>query len=166
MPTVDFAAWLTPSLDLPLGGRIYSVRPPSVERASQLLALAVKSEIGLGLVAGPLPDDLQAICDKLAGSAFAPVPLGPDVYDQMVADGVPSMDIDRVAYYAMHYWARGQAQADVIAELMWGADRDAGSGGGDSAHPKAPRGSRSGRRTASASRTPTASTPTTGSPQT
>lgn len=87
------------------------------------------------------------------------IPLGKDVHARMVADGVPDSDIDRVAVYALHYWARGKIAADWVAETLWGT-RSGGEGGA----PKAPRRSRSGRSTGSASRTQTASTPTTASP--
>lgn len=162
-PTVDFTDWAVPDLVIPLGGHTYTVRPPSVARAPHVLACAVRAEHTIGLAHGPIPPDMQATLDALDATPLADVTLGADVHAQMVADGHPPLTIDRVAYYAMLYWARGRAQADAIATLMW-SPRDDESQGEQA--PKAARRSRSksGHGTASASPTLTASTPTTGSP--
>lgn len=164
MTSVDFSAWVAPGLDLTLGGRTYTVAPPSVARGRQITALAVRSELSIGLVHGEMPADLAAVIEEIATEPLGVVTLGSGVYEQMVTDAVPALDIDRAAYYTLHYWARGKAQADWLANLMWGEQAEQA---GDPS-PKAPRRrrSRSGRSTASASQTKTGSTPTTASPQT
>ena len=161
---VDFGAWASPTLDLALGGRTYTVRPPSVGRARQILACVVRSEISLGLVDGPMPAELQTVLDEIRETPLGVVSLGQDVYDQMVADEIPAQDVDRVSWYAVQFWGRGKKQADALADLMWATPPDPD---GDAGAPKAPRArSRSGRSTASANRTRTASTRTTKSPST
>ena len=164
MTSVDFSAWAAPGLDLTLGGRTYTVAPPSVARGRQITALAVRAELAIGLVRGEMPTGLAEVIEQIATEPLGVVTLGSGVYEQMVADALPALDIDRAAYYALHYWARGKAQADWLADLMWG-ERPEQAG---EAAPKAPRRrrSRSGRSTASASQTKTGTTPTTGSPQT
>jgi len=156
MPSVDFTAWVEPDLAVTLGGEQYLCPPPSVAQAKIIVAIAVLSEHRLGLAKGE-PDPALV---ELANAQTDPLPvltLGRDVYDRMIADGVTQTTIDRVGYYALHYWARGKAQADFLAAAMWGT-ADAG--------PKARRPSKSGRSTGSASRTRTASTRTTASPST
>ncbi len=129
MSAVDFAAWATPDLILTLGPKRYAVKPPSVEASAQLLAVAVRAEINLGLVPGPMPDALQEILDTVGASEPA---LGP-VYDQMVADGVDPETLDRFSYYATFYWAKGAEYAGRIAELLWGQGSNQE---GESAAPK------------------------------
>ncbi len=161
MTTVDFTSWASPNLDLVLGGRTYSVRPPSVAAARLMVALTVQEEIRYGLVKGTMPDDLAALIAERSAESFESLTLTPDVYDRMVADGLPERDIARMAYYALHYWTRGKTRADWFAERIFvvPADREAAEPA-----PKARRRSRSGQPSASANRTRTASTPTTGSP--
>lgn len=115
--TVDFSAWAVPPLTLSLGERTYSVRPPSVGDMGKLLACAVRAEVNLGLVKGPVPADIQAVLDTIE-PADHPA-LGAEVYEQMVADGLHPPVIDRMAYYAVLYWARGKSYADTIAALLW-----------------------------------------------
>ena len=135
MGAVDFSAWVAPDLEIPLGGRIYTVRPPSVEDAKKVLAAAVRGEVKLGLLQGDVPDEVQAVLDTI----------GPDdhpalgaTYAQMRDDGVDSITIDRIGYYAVFFWARGKQYADALARLLW-APRDLDepdTPGGDAA-PKA-----------------------------
>ncbi len=159
MPSVDFAEWVEPNLLVTLGGRDYSVPPPSVADARIIVAFAVLAEHRLGLVrTEPDPALLE-----LANAQTDPLPvitLGRAVYDQMVTDGVSDTTISRVGYYGMHYWARGKVQADYLAAAMWAPDKDVT----DTA-PKAPKRSKNGRSTASANQTKTASIPTTKSRQ-
>lgn len=163
MVAVDFTAWVAPDLDLTLGGRAYRVRPPSVAQGRKIAACAVRAEVNLGLVNAPIPADVAALLDALEDEPLGDITLGADVHAAMVADGLPAIDIDRAAYYALHFWARGREQADWIASHLWGEDAQARAKA--AAAPKAPRPrrSRSGRPTGSANQTPTASTPTTGS---
>jgi len=160
MPSVDFAAWVEPNLDVTLGGRDYSVPPPNVAKAKIIVALTVVSEHNLGLIKGDPDPEVVAIVDAQTDS-LSMVTLGRDIYDRMVADGVTQITIDRVGYYALHYFARGKSQADWLAAAMWSPDvKDVT----DTA-PKAQKRSRSGRSTGSANRTRTASTRTTASPK-
>lgn len=155
MPSVDFAEWVEPNLLVTLGGRDYSIPPPSVADARIIVAFAVLAEHRLGLVKAE-PDSALL---ELANAQTDPLPvitLGQAVYDQMITDGVSETTISRVGYYGMHYWARGKVQADWLASAMW-APGDAD----DQASPR--KRSKNGRSTGSANRTKTASTPTTAS---
>ena len=158
MPSVDFAAWVEPNLDVTLGGRDYSIPPPNVAKAKIIVALAVVSEHQVGLVKGDPDPEVVAIVEAQTDS-LAVITLGQELYDRMGADGVSQVTIDRVGYYALHYWARGKPQADWMATVMWSPE--ASEPGEPS--PKGQKRSRSGRSTGSASRTRTASTPTTAS---
>lgn len=113
----DFDEWATaPGLDLTLQGRTYTVPALSVQAAKQVLAAAVRGEVALGLVPGPVPDEVQTVLDTISPGAHPA--LGP-VYEQLAADGVPQVIIDRMAYYATFYWSRGRAYADTLARLLW-----------------------------------------------
>lgn len=157
MSATDFEAWAAPPLELKLHGRIYVIQPPTVDAARKLLAAAVRGEVNLGLVEGPVPAEVEAILDTIEEGEHPA--LGP-VWQQMVDDRIPTATIDRTAYYATFFWARGKQYADSLGKLLW-TPREATEGTGgvapkDSSRPKI------GRRTASASRTKTAGTPTTG----
>ena len=116
-PAVDFGEWAAPGLELTFGGGTYLVPPPTVEDAKKLLAMAVRAEIGLGLVKGDVPDEVQAVLGTIpAGEHPA---LGP-AYALLVDDGVPQPTIDRMAYYATFYWSRGKGYADALARILWG----------------------------------------------
>lgn len=134
MPAVDFTQWAVPDLTLALGDRTYRVRPPSVEQFKQVAALAVRAEVKLGLVDGPVPDELVEILDGI-GSHHPSI--GDDVYEQMLADGIHPVTVDRFIYYAVFYWAYGKAKADALAVLLFaprdGADVDDGAAGGGAA---------------------------------
>lgn len=171
--TVDFSQWAIPALPLTLGGRTYEVRPPCVADMRKLLACAVRAEVNLGVVQGPIPDDVQTVLDTI-GPDDHPA-LGKVVHDQMVADGVHPTTIDRMAYYAVLYWARGKTVADVYAAALWTPRTPVESAPeeqSDLAGKALPTSRRSsGRRSGSATQsTPTStgsrSTRTTGSPPT
>lgn len=132
MSDVDFEAWVFPDLVLTLGERTYRVSPPSVERAKMILAAAVRAEINLGIYPGPVPEAVERVLETIGDSHPG---LGDAVYAQMVADEIPKVSIDRMAYYAVFYWARGAEAAGAIAKLLW-APRDVGSDGGDGSGPK------------------------------
>ncbi|MEN0021988.1 MAG: hypothetical protein AAGC61_01815 [Microbacterium sp.] len=114
----DFTSWAVPNLELTLGERIFVVRPPSVDDMGKLLACAVRGEVGLGIVNGPIPPEVQGVLDSIKGEHPA---LGA-TYHEMVAAEVPATTIDRMAYYAVFYWARGKDYADRIATLLWGRE--------------------------------------------
>lgn len=162
MPTVDFANWAAADLVLPFGGRTYKVRPPSVGQAKLILALAIVSEVNLRLHPGPVPEDVQALLSELgeAGTPLGDVSLGEDVHRQMQEDGIPVETIRRMAYYAVHFWARGQLRADAIAKFLW-EDSDEGDASGGASGRRRPK---SGLRMVSVNRMPTAGTTTTTSP--
>lgn len=147
MTVKDFAAWAVPDLELPLRGRTYSVRPPSVEAASKCIAAAVLGEVNMGLVQGPVPDEIMAIIDGIGPDEH---PALGDVHDQLVADGVDPETIQRMTVYAVFYWARGEQYADFIAHLQWDKHVREQAAKEASARPKAGRSSRprTGPRTA------------------
>ena len=128
MPAVDFGEWAAvDGLELTLGGRTYTVPPPSVRAARLVLAAAVRGEVRLGLVKGEIPAEVQEVLDSI-GPDEHPA-LGP-VYGELAADGVPQAVVDRMAYYAVFYWARGKAYADTLARLMWSTPTTLEGGGG------------------------------------
>lgn len=120
MSATDFGQWAIPNLVLTLGEHTYEVRPPSVDAAGKVLAAAAYAEVRLGVSEGPLPDEIQAVLDAYGPDDFPG--LG-DVHDQLVADKVDPVTIDRMNYYAVLYWAKGKEYADALAALLW-APRD------------------------------------------
>ena len=130
MGAVDFAEWAAPGLELKFGGRAYIVQPPSVRASRQILAAAIRGEVALGWVTGPVPPEVQEVLDSIGDEHPG---LGKDVYDRMVADGVPQASIDRMAYYAVFYWARGREYATALARLLWSVE---GLAGGEKSGPK------------------------------
>lgn len=129
MSAVDFGEWAAvDGLVLQLGGVTYTVPPPSVRAMRQVLAAAVRAEINLGLTKGEIPTEVQAVLDDIKPGEHPA--LGP-VYDQLEADGVPQVVVDRMAYYAVFYWARGKEYADTLAKLLWTPLPDAKAEGGE-----------------------------------
>ena len=118
---VDFAQWVTPDLVLPLRGELYQVRPPTVEAAQQIIAAAARAEINLGIAKGPVSAEVQEILDGIGPDDH---PALGEAYEWMVANGVPAPDIDRAAYYAVFYWAKGRDYADKIARALWAPAAD------------------------------------------
>ena len=96
------------------------MRPPSVAAAGKLLASALRAEVNLGISAGPLPDE---VLNVLATIKPGEHPALGDVFQQLIDDGIDQATIDRMAYYAVFYWARGKGYADSIAAILW-APRD------------------------------------------
>ncbi|POH63634.1 MULTISPECIES: DUF7426 family protein [Cryobacterium] len=131
MSAIDFGEWVASDLELKLGGHTYTVRPPTVEAAKMILAAAVMGEVHLGLVEGEVPPEVQAILDSIGDEQPA---LG-EAHAAMVADGLPAVNIDRMAYYAVFYWARGKEYADTLAKMMW-LPRDLSPGIAGDAAPK------------------------------
>lgn len=132
---VDFAEWAAPDLVFEnLGGHTFTVCPPSVDDSARVLAMAVRAEVALGVVpAGtPVPDAVAELLESI-GPHDHPA-LGAAFYE-MKAKGLNAPTIDRAAYYAVFYWARGKRYADALAALLW-APRTSGEGSaaeGDSA---------------------------------
>lgn len=117
----DFKAWaqqdlVIPDLDTPLGVRTFRVRPPSVDDAGKLLACAVRGEVNLGLVEGPIPDDVQAVLDSIQPGEH---PALGDTYQELVDAKLSPVTIDRLGYYAVFYWARGEEYADTLARILF-----------------------------------------------
>lgn len=159
--TKDFTAWARPDLVLTIDGREYRSRPPTVGEAPLFLAIAVRIELYVGLVDGEMPANLAELIEQQANDqTVAQVTLRPETVDELVADHVPLETINRMGLYAALYWARGEAAADLVAELAWG--QDVAPGEADEA-PKDRKGSTNGPSTASENPTRTASTRTTGS---
>lgn len=158
MGAVDFTQWAVPDLELTFGGRTYLVPPPDVDAAAMILAAAVRAEVNFGMAEGPLPPEIQSVVDTIGNRHPA---LSDAVFEQMRADGVPAASIDRLAVYALFYWARGQAYADAFAKALWTPLAASGEGSGG-ANPKGSSRPRTGRRTASVNPTPKAGTRTTG----
>lgn len=125
----DFASWAVPDLIITLGERDFIVRPPSVDDMGKLLACAVRGEVGLGIVNGPIPPEVQEVLDSIKGEHPA---LGA-AYHEMVDAGIHSTTIDRMAYYSVFYWTRGKEYADRIAMLLWGRETLDADGSGEPA---------------------------------
>ena len=163
MTVKDLTAYLTPDLELRHRGVTYRVSPPTVETGLKLAALMAAGVAAQALQVGAttaeveaaLTDEQQALLASIQDMPLGRLTLGP-AYQQMIDDGIPGPHIDLYAMYAYHFWVLGEAAADAIVEQT--------HGGGVT--PKDQKPSRSGRRTGSASRTRTASTPTTESPTT
>ena len=158
---VNFDSWAIPALEITLGGKTYTVAPPSVARAKKILACAVRGEVNLGLAKGPVPPEVQAVLDTIGPDDH---PALDNVYHQMVADGVDPRTIDRVAYYAIFYWARSKQYADWLAAILWTPrDEPTAEPEVDDGVPKASATSdrSTGRGSESASLTSAASTPST-----
>ena len=119
MSAVDFSEWAAPDLTFNnLGGHAFTVSPPSVDDAVRVLALAVRGEIKLGIVPKDtaIPPEIQAVLDEIKPDDH---PALGETFHEMKAKGLNSATIDRAAYYAIFYWARGKKYADALATLMW-----------------------------------------------
>lgn len=161
----DLTAFLDPDLELKLGTHTYKVAPPTMAVGLQLTAINVAGVAAYLAIQGHCPScgrtgdldvtpETQAVLDAVGNTPVGVLSLGKDVYDQMVADDLPEKHIDQAALYALYYWVLGRDTADKIIEAT--AEAAHGTGGA-----QAPKASRTGRSTASGSRTKTASTPTT-----
>lgn len=125
----DFTSWAVPDLTITLGGRDFVVHPPSVGDMGKLLACAVRGEVGLGIVNGPIPPEIQDVLDSIKDEHPA---LG-DAYQEMVDAGVHPTTIDRAAYYSVFYWTRSKEYADGLAALLWGREPIDAEGAGEPA---------------------------------
>ncbi|WP_295035404.1 hypothetical protein [uncultured Microbacterium sp.] len=112
----DFKAWAQPDLVIPFRGRDFIVAPPSVDDSAKLLACAVRAEVAFGLAEGPIPDEVHAVLDTISPDEH---PALGSVYNEMVAAGLSPVTIDRMAVYAIFYWARGEEYADKLATVLW-----------------------------------------------
>jgi hypothetical protein len=155
----DLTAYLTPDLVLAHAGTTYTVMPPSKDVGIKLAAI---NAVGVASYAAVLdqcptcgragspdvPAETLALVESMGDIDVAALALGQDVYDRMVADGVPGPHIDQMGLYALYYWTLGEETADQIFAAQHGGG--GASGGAPSATSTSPR----GPRTASGSRTP------------
>ncbi|WP_102193211.1 DUF7426 family protein [Microbacterium aurantiacum] len=122
----DFADWAIPALTLPPlptrdgEPRVFVIQPPSVGDVSKLLACAVRGEVKLGIVKGPIPAGVQEILDSISPDEH---PALGSTYQEMVDAGVHPDTIGRAAYYSVFYWTRGRDWADGLAVLLWGREQ-------------------------------------------
>jgi len=145
VPVADFTSWASPDLVLPLGGHTYTVRPPSVRGARRILACAIRIEHSVGVVTGPIPDELATLLEEIGGTLLEVVAFGQDVYDRMLDDELPAIEMQRAAIWTVIYWARGRTIADAYGTALWGEQSEAAGAG--EPDPKGPPRRRSGRRT-------------------
>lgn len=145
----DVQQYLAPHLELPLAGKTYLVPPPSKDDGLLLaafIALGVNAQNGRKST-----DEDLALIKKREGADLAEVAFTPAVYQQMVEDGVPGAHIDQAAIYAMYYWTMGEQSADYVFANLY---TEAAEG----TLPKGLRTLKTGRNTALANQTRTAST--------
>jgi len=83
-----------------------------------------------------IPEPIQEVLASIGNDEH---PALGDTFYEMRDAGLSSATIDRIAYYAIFYWARGKRYADALAELMWspraGADGEAAAAGDASRKP-------------------------------
>lgn len=117
----DLTTLLDPALRLPIGGRTYTVQPPTAAvglRLEALLAVTLSIQTG-----NHLP---QRFKDALQGPDGEQVDLAKDalgpVYDQMVADGLSLPFIRHAGQTAYRHWVAGPA----AGASYWAAGADQG----------------------------------------
>lgn len=144
------------SLQLPIGGRTYTVLPPS---AAVGMALSMRLAAGIVLNAGvPLTDDAIAEADAEATVGDDEVPdfarqcLGA-AYDEMLADKVPQPKVEFAVQTAFLAWTLDKA----AAEMFWNS---AGKAGAPSQKGPARRRTATPTLAAAVSMTPTPASPT------
>lgn len=162
---IDLGEYLLPDLKFRYGDQRYAVRPPTKDVGLTLTLIATVGAQALSDPAGESMGDLSASQREILASVrdadLGELTLGEDVYRQMIADGVPGPHIDTYALYALYYWVyRSKDLADEMTAL---------SAGKIAPKATAPARSKSGRSTASGSRSTTStrsrSTRTTRSPK-
>lgn len=129
MSAVDFAEWAAPDLTLTfpegafakghgIGGRTFVVRPPIVDDMPKVLALAARGEVELRMVPDmtEVPAEIQTIIDSIAPDEH---PALGATYAEMRDAKLNDPTINRAAYYAIFYWARGAQYAHDIAEQLF-----------------------------------------------
>jgi len=154
----DLTQYLTPALELPYDGETYVVQPPSKDVGIKLAAI---NAIGVASYASVLeqcptcgrsgspdvPAETLTLVESMGDVDVAALALGQDVYDRMLADGVPGPHIDQMAMYALYYWTLGEDTADRIFAAQHGGGGASGEArSGSSTSPRGPR-TASGNRT-------------------
>ena len=128
----NLTQYLAPDLELrDDDGRIWRVKPPSKEdglilaaiNAAGVAAYASLQETcpSCGRAGGEMPDETRELLESFGARPIGEVSLGKDVYDSMVAAGLPGPHIDTYAMYALYYWTLGESVADAIMEAQAGA---------------------------------------------
>ncbi|GMA31604.1 DUF7426 family protein [Litorihabitans aurantiacus] len=169
MTLKDLTAHLVPPLHIPYAGTTYEVQPPSKDTGLKLAAInaagvatyasVIQACPTCGHSGSPeLPNSTRELLESMGEAEVAPLALGQDVYDQMLADRVPGPHIDKFGLYALYYWTLGEATADAIFE----AQLTGGGASGEAAVSGRTSTPRPGPRTASANPTRRVSTRATG----
>jgi hypothetical protein len=97
-PFADFDSFELEFLRLPIGGRVYVIRPVGIRTG--------------GLLRRAADGDAAALAELDTGEAYYRAILGP-AYDQMLADDVPAASVDRAAITALADFTQGRAAALV-----------------------------------------------------
>lgn len=157
MTRKDLTAYLAPNLELPWRDRLFVVKPPTKDAGIKLAAInaiGVQSFMA-SIEACPtcgrtgtieIPQSTLDVIEAIGDTDIGVLSLGQDVYDEMLAAGVPGPDVDTFALYALYYWTLGEETADSIMSAQAG-DVAGEAPSGSSTQQRGP-------RTASASRTP------------
>lgn len=157
MALKDLTQYLTPALELPVADTVYVVQPPT---KSVGLVLAAVNAVGVATYSAALtecptcgragapevPAETLKLLESIGDTDVASLSLGQDVYDRMIADGVPGPHIDQLGMYALYYWTLGEDTADKIMSARHG-------GGAPGEARSASSTSTPGPRTASGNRT-------------
>lgn len=155
----DLTGYLAPDLVIKAGEHTFTVRPPTKDTGLKLAAinaagansfLAAQDQCpacGRAGDIGELPEDLRGVYEQVKHVELGRLSLGDDVYEDMVAKGLPAADIDTLAVYALYYWVLGEQLADSIMEQALGG------GAAGEARTSASSTSKPGPRTASGNRT-------------
>src|SRR5690625_1034383 len=122
MALKDLSEYLTPDLELPHGGKVYPVKPPTKNTG---LILAAINALGAAAWSGPeavdkVPQSMRDLAKTVEDKDLGELSLGEDVYRQMNEDGVPGPHIDTFALYALYYWTIGEESADQLIALRAG----------------------------------------------
>lgn len=162
MTVKDLTRYLPGDLVLPYKGKEYRVPPPNREVGLQLTAInamgvaAYQSSLESCPTCGrsgavEVPEETREVVAALEHVSLGELSLGP-AFAELEADKVPAAHVDQFALYALYFWTLGEETADAIFEAQ------AGGGAPGEARASASSTSTRGPRTASESRTPTAST--------
>jgi hypothetical protein len=120
MVSVNFDAFAEPDLELSFHDATYTCPPPSTGDFPVILALHVRARVQLGLDEGPVdPDVLALIEEKAADIPLAALTLGQATFDALTAAGASPTTINRMGYYGMLHWARGEEYALMVSRAMW-----------------------------------------------
>ena len=126
MSLKDLSSYLLPALEIiDAAGRTWTVQPPSKDVGLKLAAInavgvqayavSLESCPTCGKPGRPeIPADTLELLNSIGSTDVAALSLGQDVYDAMIAAGVPGPHMDTYGMYALYYWTLGEATADAI----------------------------------------------------